>query len=450
MSFTQAVNRSELNSSFYSTPTDHPPSSDSLLSPLQVTYPWMPFSMAPQSYDVPAELLACILDNVRDRATLKSCSLACSSWTYFAQSRLFHEVIVDSDAKLRKLAALLRQSIHLSAHIRVLHIKLPQTLANAHLIQMNTWIHDIPEHLAQHLTMLNTLHFTRVDFELVDGEYASEFTKFPGIRKLELTFCKFAHFGAFQDMLRPFTRSNKPENKLESLSMDEVSWGDPPMMECDTPQVEPPMLSLKRLEIARHSKPHAMLQWLLVTPGALANLKEVVFQQIYPENLPDVGTFLYHLGSNLEHLTLGFKFDRAPALQEMLNDHLRLHVNTNLQTLHLRIMDNDPCYMTWVTAILSDLALVGGPTLRRLTFDIWLWNRLQLNSYIWGNIQTILNSPRYCSLEEVRFISLGHVVMPEAMGYDKTREAMHARLPELFYRRILRVSDGKECTERPV
>ena len=109
-------------------------------------------------------------------------------------------------------------------------------------------------------------------------------------------------------------------------------------------------------------------------------------------------------------------------------------------------MDNDPCYMTWVTAILSDLALVGGPTLRRLTFDIWLWNRLQLNSYIWGNIQTILNSPRYCSLEEVRFISLGHVVMPEAMGYDKTREAMHARLPELFYRRILRVSDGKECT----
>lgn len=262
--------------------------------------------------NIPDDVVQNILDAVHDQATLKNCSLTRRSWVYYTQSRLFHEVAIDTEAKLRKFVALLTGSIHLSGHVQILHIK-PRQIAsnNLGLIQMNNWVHEVPEYLAQYLTRLHTLHFSRIDYELVDGRFNMEFLKFPGIQTLEFTSCQFRQFEDFQNMLSPFAHS------LGSLSLDLVSWGDERKMESEPPShPQCPPLTLKRLDIARHCKIHKITQWLLSSPSAMMNLKEVEFQLAGPEDLPDLGNFLYRLGTNLEHLTLGFKFERAPWLQE--------------------------------------------------------------------------------------------------------------------------------------
>lgn len=263
--------------------------------------------MARLCYNVPADVVQNILDAVNDQTTLKNCSLTHRSWVYYTQSRLLHEVVIDTAAKLHKLVELLTESIHLSGHVQILHIKPKQVPSNnTGLIQMNNWVHEIPEYLAQRLTRLHTLHFSRIDHEF-DERFATEFIKFPGIRMLEFTSCRFRRFEDFQNVLSTFARSN-----LASLSLDLVSWDEKLKMESE-PRCPP--LTLKRLAIARHCNIHKMTQWLLSSPSAMMNLKEVEFQLAGPEDLSDIGNFLYRLGTNLEHLTLGFKFERDPQLQ---------------------------------------------------------------------------------------------------------------------------------------
>lgn len=135
----------------------------------------------------------------------------------------------------------------------------------------------------------------------------------------------------------------------------------------------------------------------------------------------------------------------------MLGDHLRLHANTNLQSLHIRILDLVSAHMLWIPAILSDIAILGGPDLQKITFDIWLWTKTQLHNEIWENMQQILNSESYSSLKEVKFTQRGHVEdVTGGLRYELARWFLQSRFPELHARHILCVEDGKDYASESV
>lgn len=282
------------------------------LLPKHTTSPVSPYAVTllQRARPFPDELVAYVLDNVqRDRATLMNCALTCKSWVYLAQVHLFHEVIIDTEAKLHKLVTLLNKRVLLSAHIRILHIKPYQSMAANGLLQMQYWIHEVPEYLATLLTNLHTLHFTRIDHELVDERFTTDFAKFPRVRNLNLTSCKFARFYDFESMVLAYARFN-----LVSLSMDMVTWGDDRNAQRGPPHTERGSLSLTKLQTGRFCKMHTILPWLSYT-RCMTTLKEAELQLVGPEDLQGVGDFLFRLGPSLEHLTLGCKFERAAWLQ---------------------------------------------------------------------------------------------------------------------------------------
>ncbi|KAJ3528483.1 hypothetical protein NM688_g7993 [Phlebia brevispora] len=420
---------------------------------------------------IPQELVANIFDILRlcsDRATLKSCALSCKEWAPLAQAQLFYEVTVDTESQLHKLASLVKnKDSPLAQHIRTLRIKpYRQSTAMLGLQQMQDWIYEVPDNLAPSLYNLRTLHLVQVDFTLFRmterSGPANELKWFPCIKQLKLTSCKFACAQDFQNLAVAYL-----QNELVSLFIDMVSWepwrrdrlllGNMPHSGQDLP-----VSNLKNLQIGRFCDFSAVCTWLIATRSFM-NLTELELYEVGPGDLQSAGSLLFQLGPILQHLTLGCKFARKPQIQNSelllvfltaypclrhraagLGSYLRLSSNTKLQTLRIRMYELVDDLTAWIPWIFSDISDPGGPQLREITFDIWLYHSRQLRTANWNEIEHILNRDSFSTLELVTFIQRGHVEVEESIDYQHAKLALRRRFPSLHQRCILSVVDGKE------
>ena len=123
----------------------------------------------------------------------------------------------------------------------------------------------------------------------------------------------------------------------------------------------------------------------------------------------------------------------------VLGNWLHVHHLTSLQTLRIRLLDLSEDKMAWVLFILNELP---SGTLRRVTFDIWLWSAYQLRGRHWDAIRQILNLDQFRGVETVSFVQRGIVDGKGPLDMKGTKEALSAKFPELRDGRRLHVEDG--------
>ena len=110
-----------------------------------------------------------------------------------------------------------------------------------------------------------------------------------------------------------------------------------------------------------------------------------------------------------------------------------LEYNTGLRTLRIRIYDLIQDYMHWIPNLLR---LVEGQGLTTLIFDLCLYMPSQVFGELWDDIAWLISeTPRYASLQHVRFVHRGPLVM------DAVNAALSHQFPLLRSRGILEVED---------
>lgn len=174
---------------------------------------------------------------------------------------------------------------------------------------MQDWIRDVPEYLGSLLTNIRALHFDHVDFEVlpIEHDFKRAFRGFSRIRMLKLTSCKFINFYDFENLVLAFP-------PLNALSIDMVSWRDDRTALAGEAHPQRTTFHLTSLQIGRYCSMSTIVPWLYQT-RCIRSLKELELYVVDPGQISHVGSLLLGLGSVLEHLTLGCKFDRDPYAQ---------------------------------------------------------------------------------------------------------------------------------------
>ena len=139
-----------------------------------------------------------------------------------------------------------------------------------------------------------------------------QFSNFLRLRTLKLTSCDFTRFDDFEAFLLKFPQ-------IKNLSLDMVSWPErKPHRGQGTKALAQSIgttsvsrrshLRLESLQVGRFCHVRRIVSWILET-ASCGTLNELAYSTIEPEQLPEVGTLLFRLGSSLRHLTVGCKFD---------------------------------------------------------------------------------------------------------------------------------------------
>ncbi|CCL99855.1 uncharacterized protein FIBRA_01879 [Fibroporia radiculosa] len=141
----------------------------------------------------------------------------------------------------------------------------------------------------------------------------------------------------------------------------------------------------------------------LVRVGDKNLLTSLAFTDLPLENVQVVGAAFKHLGSSLQELKIGFKYDEQMGPVSEIRKHLDFSLNTSLHSLHLVINGSQELALSWVPTLLSQL-LTEHRTLKKLTFEIPLISKRQLQNRTWGSLMEMLD---YAQLSSIVWIHRG-------------------------------------------
>ncbi|KZT67275.1 hypothetical protein DAEQUDRAFT_812978 [Daedalea quercina L-15889] len=386
---------------------------------------------------LPQELYDLIVDFCRDDVhALRACSLTSQALHHSSRAHIFRSITVDSMDLFNRFCFLLRELPDVAGLVQELHFN---TYHHFMRREPFVWIHHSAAFPAGTFKGLKVVRFSYVRFDhlssypVMPGFY-QQLTNYRGIRELGISSCDFESLGALEDFVSRFA----PQSEMSfTLSLDCVRWGNPVSAE----QIAPSStgLRLSALAVSNFSRPDIIGLRVLSTPSA-HTLRTVALKCVIGQELSGVGGFLRNLGNVLEYLQLGLRFDSTPSPIEDVQDMFDLSRNTNLRSLHLRILDLDYQRMRWVPALLQQVAHVP---LQYLAFDIWLYSPAQLISPSWDDIAATLSSNPFKTVQDVLFIHYG------ALQFTMARTALGYRLPALAERRVLRVRDCSKPLQLP-
>ncbi|GJE90343.1 hypothetical protein PsYK624_064740 [Phanerochaete sordida] len=378
---------------------------------------------------LPDEIVARIVDELRGHPqALAQCALVNHLWLPYARKALYHTVKLEGEVPAQRFCALACASPGIAECVQVLKFNVYShymTLGRCPHKDMQGWIPSTAALLSTRLYNLSVLHFEYIQWQTLcgfDPSLVAALSKFTSVRAVRFWACAFATFADFEELLLCFPA-------LRRLQLDSVAW--------DEPHARPPYaLRLDSLSTSSRSSLQVLRLWL-DRIQAHTTLRELELDHLYEEDdLRAAGEILARMDTALQGLTVCCRFscEGYGKLQDV-GRWLRLERNTALRTLRIRIYDLIPDYMHWITNILR---LVEAPCLTTVIFDICLFAPNQLSSEIWDDIAWLLSeSPRYASLQRVRFVHRG------PLAIDLASSALCQQFSLLHARGVLEVENQR-------
>ncbi|PCH43546.1 hypothetical protein WOLCODRAFT_18414 [Wolfiporia cocos MD-104 SS10] len=386
-----------------------------------------PSARSAQHPRLPQEMIDSIIDHHHaDPAMLRTCALVSRSWVHASQYHLFYSITIDGPATLDRFIAMISKS-RLRSLIRDLRIK-----GDPNTRRPQNWIRKLlQKQLSNRLPRLHTLRIETIEWSSilgVDKDGFRVFTQFSTVGTLHLFGVEFPDIDTFRRLVLSFPH-------LSHLFLDTVSWdsckthGMLPVANMTPRHVAPDRieditLANRRLQLAsvvlgRSCDTESLIPWLQRTS---LDLCSVELPSVQFEEATLAGRFLKGLGSSLQYLRLGCKFDTAYDMATHIGERIDLTQNSGLRTLNLVVSDLQRHVLPWVSPLLFQIANMN---VGRIVIDIWLYDPNQLQTEPWKRIHDHLKTLTRRSVREVIFVHRG------LLGEREARRALDGRFPDL-------------------
>lgn len=238
-----------------------------------------------------------------DYRTLQACALVYQGWLYPARKNLFHTVVLDSEARARRLRVLIAESIILANYIQVLHFDTHNHyMRRIGTVDLQSWVMQFLPFFARTLRFVNTLHFDYIQWNTLRGfniHSMSILSEFGSVESLHLRGCKFGTFESFERVVLTLSRN------VKDLTLCGLTWEKPDCLK------EGYHLPLLHLRVISGCSLNHIYRWLAKTRVGLptGTLRNLEFGEVHDEaDLMNVGKILREIGPHLHTLKIGCDF----------------------------------------------------------------------------------------------------------------------------------------------